>query len=250
MTIARKSKEPILPPAENPPPLEIETAISKEKIEEEVSQSDGRNILILVGVIVGLFLLSLGGFTVYNQLTAAGVVSVDDLHTQNLQGELNQEEGYVYNGFSFVKVDGLWWTELNKFGTRLKIPLHFGPQEVESIPLQGNLDPAFNEGGKVFIAIDPKVRDKYYSLALSELSFNVVKGMDRLPVGSCTENDWACDNRTIISCQNNTQNQPVVELALSEGSAKIEAIGTCLKVTGNGYDIVKAVYRLLYKWYG
>src|SRR3989338_3096371 len=235
--------------------LKIDKAVPKDQetaVETETSTSfsEWKGLLIVVGVLAGIFILSLLGLKLYNNVTAASVVNVDELHQQNLGGELDTEEGYIYNGYSFVYTDGLWWTEMNKFGTLLKIPLHFGPKELEDIPVRGKLDPAFNDGLEIYLAIDPEVRDKYYSLALSELSFNVVKGLDRKPVGSCTENDWACDNRTIISCQNNTQNQPVVELALSEGSAKIEAIGTCLKVTGNGYDIVKAVDRLLYKWYG
>ena len=228
------------------PDLEIEKAVD----EEQISKGDGKTMLILIGIIIGLLLLSLGGFRAYNYLTAAAVVNVDDLHTENLQGKLNEEEGYVYNGYSFVKADGLWWTEMNKFGTRLKVPLHFGPKEVESITVTGTLLPQFNDGDQIYVAIDPKVRDKYYSLAISELSFNVVKGMDRAPIGSCTEKDWACENRTIVSCTNNSENKPVVELALGEGEPTIHAIGACLKVTGKGYDIVKAVDRLLYKWYG
>ena len=211
----------------------------------------GKNVLILLLVLAGIFILSFGGFTVYHKITGAGVVSIDELHQKNLEGDLDEKEGYVYNGYSFIFTDGLWWTEINKFGSLLKIPLHFGPREVEPIVPQGTLHPSFNEGEEMYIAIDPDVVDKYYTLAISELSFNVVKGLDRTPVGSCTKENWACENRTIINCENDSlsSGKDVIELALGN-ETKIEAKGTCIKVTGSQYELVKAVDRLLYQWYG
>ena len=138
--------------------------------------------------------------------------------------------------------------ERGVFGTLIKVTLHFGPKQVEEVPIRGQLDPAFNEGGKVYLAIDPEVRNKYYSLALSEISFNLVKGVRREPAGSCTRNDWACENRTIISCQN-TGGKPVIEFVL-ENETGIELSGTCIKISGQEYGIVKAANRVLYKWYG
>ena len=211
--------------------------------------SMGKNVVILLLILAGIFILSFGGFTVYSKITGAHTININDLHQQNLKGDLDEKEGYMYNGYSFVFADGLWWTEMNKFGTLLKIPLHFGPKEVENIVTEGTLDPKFNEGDEMYIAIDPDVADKYYTLALSELSFNVVKGLDRTPIGSCTKENWACDNRTIISCSNTTSGKDVIELAL-ENKTSITITGTCIKVTGKQFDLVKAVDRLLYQWYG
>lgn len=220
------------------------------KEEDYGSGASGKAILIMILVVLGFFAFSFLGFKYYNQLTAADVVDIDQLHQENLEEELGDEEGYVYNGYSFVYADGLWWTEMNKFGTLLKVPLHFGPRELEGIPVEGELDARFNSGENIYIAIDPNVYDKYYTLAISELSFNTVKGMDRVPVGACTEENYVCDNRSLISCGNNPLNRPVVELAYEEGPG-IELNGTCIKVKGNaGYDIVKSVNRLLYQWYG
>ena len=212
-------------------------------------ESDTRNIFILIGITVFLFVLVIGGFKFYNSFTSAGVVSLDQLHQDNLKGELDENmEGYIYRGFSFVKADGLWWTEVDKFGTRLKIPLHFAPKELEEIKLIGQLNPAFNDGVDVYVAIDPKVVSEHYTLAISELSFNLVKGMDRRPIGSCTEEDPACEGREIISCET-ANGRPVIELAVSEVS-EIEFKDTCVKIKGTGWDLVKEVNRLLYHWYG
>ncbi len=220
------------------------------KEEDYGSGASGKAILIMVLVIIGIFAFSFLGFKYYNQLTAGDVINIDEMHQENLEEELGEGEGYLYNGYSFVYADGLWWTEMDKFGTRLKVPLHFSPKELEDVPIEGELSPRFNLGKGVYVAINPNVYDKYYTLAVSELSFNLVKGMDRLPEGACTEENYVCDNRSVVSCAHNPLNRPVVELAYEAGPG-IELNGSCIKVKGNSeYDIVKSVNRLLYQWYG
>ncbi len=223
--------------------------------EESTPATDTKTILIVVGIIIGIFAFSIAGFKLYETyMGGAEVINVDELHKENLQGDLNEEEGYMYNGYSFVYVDGLWWTEVNRFGTLLKIPLHFGAKDVDDIPVTGTLDQAFNKGEIVYIAISPETTNKYYTLGLSELNFNIIKGIDRSIEAACTENNSICDNRTIISCEN-TQGKPVVELELtnytnSTGSGKIEFKGSCIKISGQDYELVKAVDKVLLTWYG
>ena len=200
-------------------------------IQEEKSTTSGKGIVIMMLVLIGIFALFIGGSYVYNKLTSADVVNIDQLHEQNLEEKLDEETGYVYNGYSFVKADGLWWTEIHIREMNLNIPLHFGPKEVEFVPMKGTMDPAFNIGENMYIAIDPTTADKYYTLATSELSFNIAKGINRIPVGSCTEENYICENRTIVSCEN-TQGKPVVELALAE-ETRIDISGTCIKVSGS-----------------
>ncbi len=222
----------------------------EEKPLEKKPWTEGKIIaisIILLGVILAI---AYGGWKITDKPTGAStiILTVDELHELNRQGKLDPERGYLHNGYSFVKHEGLWWTELMLGETLVKIPLHFGPRDVENIPLTGALNiTLFNLGEEVYIAIDPNVTDKYYTLAISELSFNIVKGLDRIPVGSCTKEDPACDEREIISC-NNTKGRPSIELAL--GPAGIQAQESCLLVSGTGYEIVKAVDRLLWQWYG
>ncbi len=221
----------------------IETAVNV----EEREKNEGVKILIMVGVLVGIFALVFGGFYWYNSVTGAQVINVDELHQQNLAGKLEEEEGYMYNGYSFVKVEELWWTEVNKFGTLFKLPLHAGPKELENITVKGKLNPQFNQGGDIYVAIDPTVQDKYYTLAVSELSFNVVQSFDRKPIGSCTKEDPICQNRTIVNCKNNPTRKPVIELAWEE-KAGIELQDMCIKLSGKGPDLTLAVDRLIYRW--
>ena len=95
---------------------EISEMINEEEqtIKEEPSSQDGKAIVISILVIIGIFVLAFGGFQSYNSITAATVINVDDLHQENVNGNLDTEEGYLYNGFSFVLVDGLWWTEVSR----------------------------------------------------------------------------------------------------------------------------------------
>ena len=209
---------------------------------------NSKYILIIIAVLAVIFAISLSNFSSLNKVARNQVLILDQLHQLNKEGKLDEERGYMYNGYSFVFNDGLWWMEKEVFGTLVKVPLHFGPKQVEDVPITGQLDPAFNEGDKVYLAIDPEVRNKYYSLAVSELSFNIAKGIGREPVGSCTADNWACENRTIVNCQN-TSGKPVIELVLQNRTG-IEMSGSCIKITGQEFGIVKAANRVLYRWYG
>lgn len=224
-------------------------SLAKEDLPTNFSmKEDGKSILIMILAVAGIFALFVGGFKVYDSLTAANVITIDDLHQENLEGDLEEEEGYLYNGFSFVKVDGLWWTGV-KLGSRLvKIPLHFSPKEVEHVKTSGKLIPEFYKGD-VYIAVNPNVNyNKFYTLALMEMNNNIVQGTDRGIITACTEENPVCEDRVIVNCEN-TKGLPVIELVVAE-EPEIQLDGTCMKISGNGYDLVKAVNRALYQWYG
>lgn len=210
----------------------------------------GKSILIMISVIIGIFVLFFGGFYFYNHYAAPEVVSVDDLHQENLGGELDEEEGYVYNGFSFVKADGFWWTEINRHGTLLKVPLRFGPKEVENISQTGKIDEAgFNNGSIIFVSLnDPGAKNKYYNLAISELQSNIKTGIKRIPIGACAQPNYLCENITIINCQN-AKGAPVIELD-PKGETKISYQGSCMKLSGEEDGILKAVDYIVLHWYG
>src|SRR3989344_6455534 len=107
--------------------------LAENDLHSSVQQNDSKSVLILIGILIVIFAVAIGGFKAYNHFTAAGVVLIDDLHQQNLDGDLDSDQGYVYNGYSFVKADGLWWTGVEIKDRIIKIPLHYGPREVEHI---------------------------------------------------------------------------------------------------------------------
>ncbi len=203
-------------------------------------------VLIVGGLVIGIFVLLIAGFAIYNHYNPAPK-TIDDLHALNLAGKLDEEEGYIYNGFSFVKSDGIWWSEVKRDDRRVIYPVHFGPRDVEEIPIRGGLSPQFENGSEVYIAIDPSVQNKYYTLAVSEMSINIAKGIGRMPVGACTVEDPVCENRTIINCDT-AAGRPVIEFTISNVSG-VTLRDTCIRIEGNDYNIVKAVDRLLFHWY-
>lgn len=238
--------------------VDIGKALDEEKSSDETNpeekepnfgvKEDSKSILVMIVVIAGAFALLLGGFKLYDSFTTAGVVDVDQMHKDNLDGKLGDEEGYVYNGFSIIKADDLWWTEVNRLGTLVKIPLHFGPREVEDIEIVGELSEDFNKGNDVYISIDPAVVSGHYVVAMREIGANIGKGINRNSVGACTVEQEGCEDRKILNCEN-AEGLPVIELEISEEPG-IELSGTCIKVKGTEYGIIKAANRLLYKWYG
>ncbi len=231
--------------------INIETIQPNEEDEpEEIhSKKDTKILIWMIVIVIAIFAISLGGLKFFDDAPTGNiVVDVDKQHLNNKEGLLDEDEGYMLNGFSFIKSDGLWWTERKTENRLIKIPMHHDPKSVTYIPLTGELDPLFNKGNEIYVSIDPNVVNKFYTLAVAELSFNIAKGVNRDPVGSCTENSTDCADRDIVSCAN-PQGKPIVELAVGE-TEKVEYMGTCIKVTGKDQGLVKAVDRMLYKWYG
>src|SRR3989338_5288068 len=99
--------------------------------------------------------------------------TIDELHQKNLAGELSEEEGYVYKGYSFVFANGLWYTQLQFNEKLIDLPLHF----------------------------DPAYADKYVALSAAEMSLSLYKAIGREPIAACTKNETlACSKRPIVNC--------------------------------------------------
>ncbi len=197
--------------------IEADLAKGEKAVEDEAmkGRSDMKTVVIMVAVVVGLFIAVFAGFKSFNSITGSSVLSLDEMHVENAQGNLGDEKGYLYNGYSFVRADGLWWTQIEAGDRLISIPLHFGPKDVEDIVIEGSVSDAFNTGD-VYIAIDPDVVNQYYTLGVSELSLNTAQGILRRPVAACTKEAEVCTGRPVLS----------------------------------GEDLVKKVDRVLYKWYG
>lgn len=219
----------------------------KSTTEEDYSK-EGKSIVIMVLGIILVFGLIFGGFSLYNHLMTPEIITIDDLVEQNLNGELPEEEGYIYNNHSFVYVDGLWWTDVFTGERQLRIPLHFGPKELENVTVTGKISNDFDKGDTIYVAVNPTVADKYYTLALMEMNNNIIQGINRNITGVCTEPDEICEEREILNCKD-AKGLPVIQLSLG-GEAGIQFKDTCILITGSEVDIVRSVDRLLYKWYG
>ncbi len=238
-------------------PLNSETDHTiKQATEQETKTeqtTDSKYLLIAIGVIIGILAIIFLAFTLYDKYADKSVITIDDLHQENLAQELGDEKGYVYNGFSFVKADGLWWTQVNlkSGGKTVKIPLRYGPKEVEDIKISGSFDSqAFNLGSDLYVSLaDPTAVNKYYNLAMTELRVNLLKGLERPTIGACTQNASECENWAIINCST-AKGKPVIVLDLTNESQGITLAGSCVTIAGEDDQILKGVDRILYQWYG
>ena len=142
----------------------------------------------------------------------------------------------------------MWYTEIERLGSRVSIPLRFGPKQVDWVDIVGETDGSkFDAQKEVYISVDPAETDKYYTLAIYELSLNVAQGIKREPVAACSREHEKCTDRPVLSCDNNN-GEPIVELVLDE-KAGVELDGNCITIHGKEFGLVRAVDRLLYKWY-
>jgi len=212
-------------------------------------RKERRQLITIIVIVAVILALASGTFSFLKFSKAPQALPIDTLHDLNKQGKLSPERGYMYGDHSIVMSDGLWWSDVYVLGTLYKTPLHFGPRDLENITITGKLNDSFNQQPDIYIAINPETSDKYYSLAISELSLNLAKVMNRAPIGACTtKNDLVCPERQIVSCSN-PNGSPTIELELSD-TPSIQLQDSCIKITGKDYDITKAVDRLLYQWYG
>src|SRR3989344_2753609 len=120
-------------------------------VEETAGQGTDRYFYVILAVIVIVF----AGFFLLQRLEppVGSVVTVSGLHGENLNGSLSEEEGHLYNGFSFVLFDGLWYTTVSRGNPDYQIPLHFGPRDLQNVTMNGSLSDAFNEGTDIYIAV-------------------------------------------------------------------------------------------------
>jgi len=154
----------------------------------------------------------------------------------------------TYNNFEFHKKQDLWITDVQVGNKIITIPLHYTPWETENIRINGSLHPSFNEDD-LYITFDPdNSNTTTMALAAGELSLNLAQGIRRDLISACSKNETeACALRPIITCENTDINVIYLKEA-EEPHVKLE--DKCITIEGKGMDLVKAVDKLLFYWYG
>ena len=220
---------------------------TEHEIEEEKKISDW--ILVITVTIIVIILLSILAFKFFQKEQPK---TIEDLHLANLKKELNSEVGYLYNGYSFVFANGLWYTQVQTIdGTSLfNIPLHYGPRDIEDIPIEGNFNTTiFNSERGIYITFDPLGQDlQYVALAVGEFDQSIIKAFNKMPIAACDKNETnACVNRPIITCDNT--DSPTLYIQQKQDT-KVIFDDNCIIVQGIGPEIVRAIDRLLLRLYG
>jgi hypothetical protein len=220
------------------------TQVKTEEVQaEEAEKKSSKYLYIALGIIL-LFFIALFAIRFIRSPTAE-VITIDQLHQKNLKGETS-DINYVYNRFSFVFVDGLWYTQVQKNKTVWDVPLHFGPKQLENISITGITSNKFADNN-VYITFDPIGKDlQYVALASAEISLSLTKGFGVFPIAACDKNETdACSNRPIKTCNN----QDSVIYMRQSNQTKVVINGNCVIIEGNDWGIVKATDRLLLNWY-
>ncbi|MBI4153227.1 hypothetical protein HY497_01775 [Candidatus Woesearchaeota archaeon] len=225
--------------------VHIERAVEDDSPEEQQKSSDKLFYIILATILI-IFI----SIIAFRQLTTpTGALTFEEMHELNLNGKLSPDKGYIYNGFSFVFFDSLWYTKVTVGQNDFQVPLHFGPRDVEGLNVSGSLSPDFNRGSEIYVVVNPISSDQdYIALAASELAQNLAIAIKRRPVGACDRNETTmCEDRPIVTCE--TTDKAMVYLESEPGPA-IEFKDRCIIARGLGLDLVKAVDNLILQWYG
>lgn len=225
--------------------LEEIKEVNPEEIESKKKTSDKALIISIISITIIIAIII--GLRLFPKETPT---TIDGLHSLNIQGKLKQEEGYVYNGYSFVFTNGLWYTQVQRGNNLFDIALHYAPKDLEDIPIEGELNGTlFNSEKGIYITFDPLGQNlNYVALAVGEFDQNIIKAFNKMPIAACDKNETeACAARPIITCDNT--NKPVLYLQ-QKTETKVLYNNNCMIVQGIGPEIVKATNRLLFKLYG
>ncbi|MBI2147353.1 hypothetical protein HYU19_02630 [Candidatus Woesearchaeota archaeon] len=175
--------------------------------------------------------------------------TINELHDDNLQRLLPPEQGYLYNGFSFVNVDESWYTRFLRKdnGQHYSVQLRYGPRQLQHVPIDGNSSTILKYNA-TYITFDPTLNNlSYVALAAADISTSLVNIFNVTPVAACTKNESkGCWNRPIVTCEDP---YPIIMIE-QDPILGVRAIGSCLIVGGKGFGLLEATDRLLLAWFG
>ena len=177
--------------------------------------------------------------------------TIDDMHNLNLEGELKESQGYVYNGFSFINVSGFWYTEMKSTTgkTLYAIDFRYGPKQVENVEMFGKFDvDFFNNATEAYVTFDPTRFEEYTFLTVpvGDLDQHLIKVFKKMPIAACVKNETKeCYERPIVDCSS----EDLVFYFLEAEEPSIVFDDNCITIKGKEFDIVRAVDKLLLKFY-
>lgn len=203
---------------------------------KDYTKNSQRNIIILISIII----LIAAAFLIY-QNSKNNVDPVDELNERIMKGD-----AYFFNGFLFEKNNDMWYTTVLRSSDKksVKIPLHYGPNDVYDIKLSGSLNSNFTKK-KFYVTVEPNSQT---ALALSELLLNLKQGMNVYPEIAYTYNDTSIEHYfPTITCDNT--NETVIYLKPSK-ETKVTYDDNCIIIEGTNETIIKSTDFLILRWYG
>lgn len=175
-------------------------------------------------------------------------LTLQQLHKLNLEGK-GRDVDYVYRGFSFIYHDDVWYTQAEVGDRLVNVALHFGPKDLEGVIMKGELSEDFFRK-PLYVSFNPEVADqKYLTFAIAELKLNLGRAFGIRFTLACDRPNSLCAQLPIIKCGNKTVS--VIHLK-DDAIPAVRLMEDCIELRGNnqGWDIVAAAERFLYKMYG
>ncbi len=219
---------------------------TKEILEEDNKKSEKSLlivpiiILIIIGAIIGMRF-----FIRENPRT------IEDMHNLNLEGDLKESQGYVYNGFSFINISGFWYTEMKSPSgkTLYSIDFRYGPKQVEEVDMVGSFDiDGFNNATEAYVTFNPEGFDEftYLTVAVGDLDQHLIKVFKKMPIAACDRNETKeCYERPIVDCSS----EDLVFYFVEDINPSVEFRDNCIVIKGKEEDLVRSVDKLLLKFY-
>lgn len=204
---------------------------------------------VFVWLIIGIALI-LGAIVFWSSFVKdEPPKTIDDLHNLNSEGKLPEEQGYLTNGFSFVKYNDFWYTQLAGKTSQFDIYMRYGPRDVKDIMIIGNLSPEFyKQNGTIYLTFDPyETNLQYHAVTVGDLSRALYGAFGIQPQAVCTKEHPDCEGRPLINCENATS--PTLFLT-NEEPTLIVLRNNCIQIQGKEFELVRAADRLLLSWYG
>ena len=217
---------------------------------EENEPKSGPSDKTLILVIFFLILVFIGVFG-YVYFIRPEQTTISGLHTANINDELDPNQGRVYMGYSFVNIDGFWYTQLKSpKGTKLyDMSIRYPPWELEELRIEGYLNvELFDNSDGYFVTFNPTGNDfSNVAVAIGDFNEHMLKTFDKTPTAACDRNQTAaCVGRPIVDCDSSG----IVFYVKEAEENRIYYDDNCIVVEGSGLDLIKSVDRVLYNLYG
>ena len=225
-----------------------------ELIKEEEKKTSDKILIWSIAIIIALTLILVGSRYITQKKEVP--LTIDEMHQLNIKGKLPPEQGYLYNdAYSFVYIDGMWYSQVQSGNVLVNVPLRYGPKDVESISLNGWLNEDFIKSESIFITFDPLSSDlTYTALAVGELDQSLISAFGNKIIAACDKNETefgdpiaACAGRPIKTCENS--GDAIIYIIESE-EPELNLKGNCIEIKGRGIELLRHADRLLLEFYG
>jgi hypothetical protein len=225
------------------------TATSNQDIalDPEVEQKSQKNATYLIIGIIVIFGLILS----INYIRDTKLIDISTLTGKTITRAT--EESYSYKGLEFSKVDGIWYTDILSGNNLYTVGFHNDPLSVKDIDIKGRISEAFVNSDIYYVTFDPTTYTpgsealKYVAVASGELKLSMERAMHLKIKGAYAKPYNDTTGTPVITC--GSTDKPVFYLKDQEPT-QILFDNNCIVVQGKGPELVRALDRLLYFWYG